>query len=537
MKIIRRIVPSEIVLSGSIHPLLQRIYAARGVRSTDEIDYSLKRLHPYTALKGIERAVELLVTALKAEQRILIVADYDADGATSCALAVRGLRAMGAKQVGYVVPNRFEYGYGLTPEIVTVAISYEPDLLITVDNGIASIEGVREAKRRGLGVVITDHHLPGAALPTADAIVNPNQPGCSFPSKNLAGVGVMFYVLMALRARLRAMGWFQARDLPETNLAELLDLVALGTVADVVPLDGNNRILVAQGLARMRAGYCRAGIRALIKVSGRDLSRLTASDLGFAIGPRLNAAGRLSDMSLGIECLLSEADSAAPEMAKCLDELNRDRRAIEWQMQTQALAILETLTLEHSQDLPFGVCLFDEGWHQGVIGILAARIRERVHRPVIAFAKGHEEEVKGSARSVAGVHIRDVLDAVATRHPGLMTKFGGHAMAAGLSLARRDLEAFQRAFDEEVRRHLSIEALDGTIYTDGALDPADLTLELAEQLRYAGPWGQGFAEPIFDGRFEIVQRRVVADKHLKLLVRAANSVPIEAIAFNTRGED
>ena len=538
MKIIRRLVPSEIALSGSIHPLLQRIYAARGVRSIDEIDYSLKRLHPYTALKGIERAVELLVTALKAEQRILIVADYDADGATSCALAVRGLRAMGAKRVGYVVPNRFEYGYGLTPEIVAVAISYEPDLLITVDNGIASIEGVREAKRRGLGVVITDHHLPGAALPAADAIVNPNQPGCSFPSKNLAGVGVMFYVLMALRVRLRAMGWFQARDLPETNLAELLDLVALGTVADVVPLDGNNRILVAQGLARMRAGYCRAGIRALIEVSGRDLSRLTASDLGFAIGPRLNAAGRLSDMSLGIECLLSEADSAALEMAKCLDELNRNRRAIEWQMQTQALAILETLTLEHSQDLPFGVCLFDETWHQGVIGILAARIRERIHRPVIAFAKGHEEEeIKGSARSVAGVHIRDVLDAVATRHSGLMTKFGGHAMAAGLSLARRDLAAFQHAFDEEVRRHLSIEALDGTIYTDGALDPADLTLELAEQLRYAGPWGQGFAEPIFDGRFEIVQRRVVADKHLKLLVRAANSAPIEAIAFNTRGED
>ncbi|HYY16646.1 MAG TPA: DHH family phosphoesterase, partial [Gammaproteobacteria bacterium] len=324
MKIIRRLVPSEIALSGSIHPLLQRIYAARGVRSADEIDYSLKRLHPYTALKGIERAVEILVTALKAEQRILIVADYDADGATSCALAVRGLRAMGAKRVGYVVPNRFEYGYGLTPEIVAVAISYEPDLLITVDNGIASIEGVREAKRRGLGVVITDHHLPGAALPAADAIVNPNQPGCSFPSKNLAGVGVMFYVLMALRARLRAMGWFQARDLPETNLAELLDLVALGTVADVVPLDGNNRILVAQGLARMRAGYCRAGIRALIEVSGRNLSRLTASDLGFAIGPRLNAAGRLSDMSLGIECLLSETDSAALEMAKCLDELNRD---------------------------------------------------------------------------------------------------------------------------------------------------------------------------------------------------------------------
>jgi single-stranded-DNA-specific exonuclease len=537
MKIIRRIVPSEIALSGSIHPLLQRIYAARGVRSADEIDYSLKRLHPYTALKGIETAVELLITALKAEQRILIVADYDADGATSCALAVRGLRAMGAKRVGYVVPNRFEYGYGLTPEIIAVAISYEPDLLITVDNGIASIEGVREAKQRGLGVVITDHHLPGATLPAADAIVNPNQPGCSFPSKNLAGVGVMFYVLMALRARLRAMGWFQARDLPETNLAELLDLVALGTVADVVPLDSNNRILVAQGLARMRAGYCRAGIRALIKVSGRDLSRLTASDLGFAIGPRLNAAGRLSDMSLGIECLLSEADSAALEMAKCLDELNHNRRAIEWQMQTQALAILETLTLEHSQDLPFGVCLFDEGWHQGVIGILAARIRERVHRPVIAFAKGHEGEIKGSARSVAGVHIRDVLDAVATRHPGLMTKFGGHAMAAGLSLARRDLAAFRRAFDEEVRRHLSIEALDGTIYTDGALDPADLTLELAEQLRYAGPWGQGFAEPIFDGRFEIIQRRVVADKHLKLLVRAANSAPIEAIAFNTRGEN
>lgn len=537
MKIIRRPVPLGVQLDLPLSPVLQRIYAARGVKSADELDYSLKHLHPYILLKGIEEAVELLVKALKEQARILIVADYDADGATSCALAIRGLRAMGAQHVGYVVPNRFEYGYGLTPEIVAVAASAEPDLLITVDNGIASIEGVKEAKRRGFSVLITDHHLPGETLPGADAIVNPNQPGDSFPSKNLAGVGVMFYVLMALRSRLRTMGWFAIQGLAEPNLAELLDLVALGTVADVVALDYNNRILVAQGLSRMRAGCASPGIRAIVQVANREPAQLTGSDLGFAVGPRLNAAGRLSDMSLGIECLLAQDESAALQMAGRLNELNQDRRAIEGQMQEQALAILETLTLKDGLDLPFGVCLFDESWHQGVIGILAARIRERIHRPVIAFAAGSEEEIKGSARSVTGVHIRDVLDRVATAHPGLITKFGGHAMAAGLSLQRRHLEAFSLAFDQEVQRHVSMEELQGTLYTDGELSPEDLCLEVAELLRNAGPWGQGFAEPLFDGEFEVMVRRVVADKHLKLVLRAPNSHPIEAIAFNTLGEE
>lgn len=537
MRIIRHPVPCGVQLSDTLPPVLQRIYAARGVKSVGELDYSLKRLHPYAHLKGIEAAVDLLVEALRKQKHILIVADYDADGATSCALAIRGLRAMGAQQVGYVVPNRFEYGYGLTPEIVAVAARQKPDLLITVDNGIASIEGVKEARRRGFGVLITDHHLPGTTLPGADAIVNPNQPADPFPSKNLAGVGVMFYVLMALRTRLRTKGWFATKGLPEPNLAELLDLVALGTVADVVPLDHNNRILVSQGLCRMRAGRASPGIRAMVRVANRDLTQLTANDLGFAVGPRLNAAGRLSDMSLGIECLLTEEESAALHMAERLNELNQDRRMIEGQMQEQALAILATLALKDGLDLPFGVCLFDESWHQGVIGILAARIRERIHRPVIAFAAGDKEEIKGSARSVMGVHIRDVLDRVATAHPGLITKFGGHAMAAGLSLHRRHLEAFSTAFDQEVQRHVSIEELQGTLYTDGELSPEDLSLELAQQLRNAGPWGQGFAEPLFDGEFEVMDRWVVADKHLKLILRANNSPPIGAIAFNTVGEE
>jgi single-stranded-DNA-specific exonuclease len=537
MRIIRRPVPLNVQLSDTLPPVLQRIYAARGVRSVEDLDYSLKHLHPYTCLKGIEAAVDLLVTALKEQRHTLIVADYDADGATSCALAIRGLRAMGAQKVSYVVPNRFKYGYGLTPEIVDVAAGFEPDLLITVDNGIASVEGVKAAKRRGFSVLITDHHLSGETLPGADAIINPNQPGDAFPSKNLAGVGVMFYVLMALRTHLRMIGWFATKGLPEPNLAELLDLVALGTVADVVPLDHNNRILVAQGLARMRAGYARPGIRAIVRVANRELRQLTASDLGFAVGPRLNAAGRLSDMSLGIECLLAQDESVALLMAEQLNGLNLDRRAIEGQMQEQALAVLETLTLKDGIDLPFGVCLFDQGWHQGVIGILAARIRERVHRPVIAFAAGDGEELKGSARSVTGVHIRDVLDRVATVHPGLITKFGGHAMAAGLSLPRGHLETFSLAFDQEVRRHISVEELQGTLYTDGELSPADLCLEVAEQLRNAGPWGQGFIEPLFDGEFEVMDRRVVADRHLKLTLRAGNSRPIEAIAFNTLGEE
>ena len=510
--------------------MLARLYAARAVQHPDELDLSLERLLPPGALKHMDAAVALLAESVRAGQRILIVADFDADGATSCALAVRALRSMGAHDVRYVVPNRFEYGYGLTPEIVAVAAQQQPDLLITVDNGISSVEGVRAAKALGMRVLITDHHLPGAELPAADAIVNPNQPGDDFPSKNLAGVGVIFYVMLALRAQLRASGWFAEKNIPEPNLARLLDLVALGTVADVVPLDHNNRILVAQGLKRINQGQTVPGIRALLEIAGRDPGKLAASDLGFVVAPRLNAAGRLTDMSLGIECLLTENEAAAFEMAKQLDTLNRERRSIEAGMQEQALEALDKLHLEGS--LPHGLCLFDESWHQGVIGILASRIKDRVHRPVIAFAKANDDEIKGSARSVPGLHIRDALDAVAAHHPGLLNKFGGHAMAAGLSLPRAHFETFRTAFAEEVARHLGADDLTGKVLTDGELLAEDMTMELAQSLRAAGPWGQGFPEPLFDGQFEVLGSRVVGEKHLRLTLRQPQGRSIEAIAFN-----
>jgi single-stranded-DNA-specific exonuclease len=529
----RRIVqrPATARFLPNLHPVLARVYAARHVASSAELEHTLELLQPPGLLKGMEAAVDLLARAIRNGLRLLIVADFDADGATSCALALRALRAMGAREVQFVVPNRFEYGYGLTPEIVAVAAQYQPDVLITVDNGISSIEGVQAAKTLGMQVLITDHHLPAAELPLADAIVNPNQPGDDFPSKHLAGVGVIFYVMLALRSRLRSDGWFAERNVTEPNLARLLDLVALGTVADVVPLDHNNRILVAQGLKRINQGQACPGILALLKAAGRKPGRLAAADLGFVVAPRLNAAGRLTDMSLGIECLLTDSESRAQEIAQELDRLNHDRRAIESEMQNQALAIVQELHLgEHG--LPAGVCLFDPAWHQGVIGILAARIRERVHRPVIAFAPATETEIKGSARSVPGLHIRDVLDAVAARHPGLVSKFGGHAMAAGLSLPRTHFDAFQRAFAEEVARHLDADDLHGEIHSDGTLAADDLTLDLAQQLRAAGPWGQGFPEPMFDGEFEVVNQRVVAEKHLKLYLRAAPGAdPVEAIAF------
>ncbi len=529
----RRIVqrPATARFLPNLHPVLARVYAARHVASSAELEHTLELLQPPGLLKGMEAAVDLLARAIRNGLRLLIVADFDADGATSCALALRALRAMGAREVQFVVPNRFEYGYGLTPEIVAVAAQYQPDVLITVDNGISSIEGVQAAKALGMQVLITDHHLPAAELPLADAIVNPNQPGDDFPSKHLAGVGVIFYVMLALRSRLRSDGWFDERSVTEPNLARLLDLVALGTVADVVPLDHNNRILVAQGLKRINQGQACPGILALLKAAGRKPGRLAAADLGFVVAPRLNAAGRLTDMSLGIECLLTDSESRAQEIALELDRLNRDRRAIESEMQNQALAIVQELHLgEHG--LPAGVCLFDPAWHQGVIGILAARIRERVHRPVIAFAPATEFEIKGSARSVPGLHIRDVLDAVAARHPGLVSKFGGHAMAAGLSLPQTHFDGFQKAFAEEVARHLDEEDLHGEIHSDGTLAADDLTLNLAQQLRAAGPWGQGFPEPMFDGEFEVVNQRVVAEKHLKLYLRAAPGAdPIEAIAF------
>jgi len=522
-------------LPGDLHPVLARIYAARSVTAPEQLEHALDRLLPYHGLMGISQAAALLADAVIAQQRILILGDFDADGATSCALAVRALRLLGVAHVDYLVPNRFEYGYGLTPEIVAVAAQREPDLLITVDNGISSVDGVRAAKAAGMRVVVTDHHLPGEQLPDADAIVNPNQRGDTFASKNLAGVGVIFYVMLALRAQLRERGWFVKRNLAEPNLARLLDLVTLGTVADVVPLDYNNRILVQQGLARLRKAQCCAGIRALLQVSNRRYERVVAADLAFAVAPRLNAAGRLEDMSLGIECLLTDSEDHALALAQRLDELNHDRREIETQMKDQALAALKTLQLNaDSPELPVGLCLFDPHWHQGVIGLLAARVKEKFHRPVIAFAPSSDDEIKGSARSVSGLHIRDALDAVAARHPGLVQKFGGHAMAAGLTLRRADYEAFSLAFDMEVRRHLQPADLRGVLHSDGELRPDEITLDLAQLLRYAAPWGQAFPEPMFDGTFELVQHRVVGERHLKMVLRAPGEKRlIDAIAFNT----
>ncbi|MBD9655172.1 single-stranded-DNA-specific exonuclease RecJ [Pseudomonas sp. PDM12] len=533
MRIESRPLPASLPDLGNLPPLLTRLYAARGVLSAVELEKGLARLIPFTQLKGIEAAVELLVEGLRQRQRMLIVGDFDADGATASTVGLLGLRMLGAAHVDYLVPNRFEYGYGLTPEIVAVALTREPELLITVDNGISSIEGVAAAKAAGLKVLVTDHHLPGHELPAADAIVNPNQPGCSFPSKSLAGVGVIFYVLLALRARLRELGWFSA-ERPEPNLGELLDLVALGSVADVVPLDANNRILVHQGLARIRAGRARPGLRALLEVAGKQYGRITSTDLGFILGPRLNAAGRLDDMSLGIECLLCEDEALARDMAVQLDQLNQDRKAIEQGMQREALAQLKDLPVEN---LPFGLCLFEADWHQGVIGILASRLKERYHRPTIAFADAGEGMLKGSARSVPGFHIRDALDAVASRHPGLISKFGGHAMAAGLSLPAEHFETFAKAFDEEVRRQLCEDDLTGRLLSDGVLSIDEFNLPLARELRNAGPWGQHFPEPLFHGAFQLVQQRIVGERHLKVVLKSeCGSLQLDGIAFGVDRE-
>lgn len=532
-KIIQREIRSGKQLPDDIHPVLRRVYAARAIESIDELDYSLDTLLPPSLLGGMDAAVALLQLAITDRQRIMVVGDFDADGATSCALSLRALRALGASDVQYLVPNRFEYGYGLTPEIVAVAAKQRPDLIMTVDNGISSIDGVAAASERGIRVLITDHHLPGEQLPAADAIVNPNLPDGAFPSKNLAGVGVAFYVMLALRIQLRASGWFKTAGLAEPNLGTLLDLVALGTVADVVPLDRNNRTLVHQGIARIQAGRCVPGIQALLEIAGRNRQRLVAADLGFTVGPRLNAAGRLDDMSVGIECLLTDDLMRARDMAAQLDGMNRDRKDIESDMQAQALDVIAGLDLQ-DEDLPLGLCLFDADWHQGVIGILAARIKERFHRPVIAFARSAAGEIKGSARSVTGLHIRDALDAVATRHPGLIDKFGGHAMAAGLSLAEEHYAAFAAAFVAEVERHLSAADLTGVIYSDGQLSAGELSLETAQLLRDASPWGQGFPSPLFDGDFRVVSQRIVGEKHLKLTLQPAQGEGrIDGIAFNT----
>ncbi|MFQ5487566.1 MAG: single-stranded-DNA-specific exonuclease RecJ [Gammaproteobacteria bacterium] len=523
----------QLAAASDLHPVLARAYALRQVMMPQEVQYRLQHLMPVDQLKGQEEAVELLCRVLAADGHILVVGDFDADGATSCALVLRALRSMGGR-VSYLVPNRFEYGYGLTPEIVAVAAARQPDLIVTVDNGISSVAGVAAAARRGIPVLVTDHHLPGAQLPPAAAIVNPNQPGDAFPSKHLAGVGVIFYLMMALRTRLRDNGWFSGRAMETPNLAALLDLVALGTVADVVPLDFNNRILVAQGLARIRRDHCCAGIRALLQVAGRERGAISAADLGYALGPRLNAAGRLQDMSLGIECLLCDDDGRALELARELDGLNRERRRIETQMKDEALTHLAQLGLAEDEALPRGLCLYHAQWHQGVVGILAARIKERLHRPVIVFARCGDGELKGSARSVPGLHIRDVLDEVAARHPQLIAKFGGHAMAAGLSLREDNYEAFCKAFDETVCGHLQEEDLQGLVISDGELAVGELNLDTAMALREGGPWGQAFPEPVFDGVFEVLDRRVVGEHHLKLrLAHPEGGPPLDAIAFNT----
>lgn len=530
MRIEQRPLPAILPDLGDIPPLLTRIYAARGVQNAAELEKGLARLLPTHLLKGMDKAVQLLAHALEQRQRILIVGDFDADGATASCVGMLGLRMLGAAHVDYLVPNRFDYGYGLTPEIVAVALQRQPDVLITVDNGISSLEGVAAAQAAGLTVIVTDHHLPGAELPTADAIVNPNQPGCEFPSKALAGVGVMFYVLLALRAHLRGTGWFEQQGIKEPNLAELLDLVALGSVADVVPLDANNRILVHQGLARIRAGRSRPGIRAILEVARRDYRRLVSTDLGFIVGPRLNAAGRLDDISLGIECLLCDDYDGAMQRAQQLDQLNQDRKQIEQGMQREALVQLKDLPLDN---LPFGLCLFEPEWHQGVIGILASRMKERYHRPVIAFADAGEGQLKGSARSIPGLHIRDALDAVAARFPQLISKFGGHAIAAGLTLEQVHYEAFAKAFDAEVRRQLTADDLTGRIYSDGSLAAHEFDMQLAQQLRHAGPWGQRFPEPLFHGDFKIISQRLVGEKHLKLVLQSTKNAPsVDAIAFN-----
>lgn len=516
---------------SDLHPLLARVYGGRGIRSTVELDLGLERLLPPANLRSVDRAAGLLADALAEQRHILIVGDFDADGATSTALAVSALREFGAHHVDYLVPNRFEYGYGLTPEIVALAARDHPDLIITVDNGISSLEGVIAAREAGIATLITDHHLAGRELPAADVIVNPNQPGCDFASKNLAGVGVIFYVMLSLRAELRRRGWFEHRK--EPNLGRYLDLVALGTVADVVPLDHNNRILVAAGLARLRAGQGRTGIRALLEVAGRPHRNLVASDLGFALGPRINAAGRLDDMSIGIECLLSEEPGQARRLAATLDQLNKDRRNIEQGMQEEAMQLLAKLDIGSDNDPPVAMTLYQAGWHQGVIGILASRIKDRLHRPTIAFADGDAGEIKGSARSIPGIHIRDILDAVATRHPGLIHKFGGHAMAAGLTIGRDHYPDFARAFVEEVSRHAEDVHLQAVIESDGELGPGDFQLELATELRFAGPWGQHFPEPVFDGRFLVVSQRLVGDRHLKLVLSPpGGSQLLDAIAFN-----
>lgn len=511
--------------------LLQRIYTGRGLVSKNDLSRELTALLPYKGLKNIELAAQRLVQALDKQQRVIIVGDFDADGATSSALAVSALRAFGLDDVDFIVPNRFHFGYGLSPEIVDVANEREPDLIVTVDNGISSVAGVQRARDYGIDVIITDHHLAGDSVPEDCIIVNPNQPGDNFESKNMAGVGVIFYVMLALRAALSECGWFAESDITCPNMAQYLDLVALGTVADVVPLDKNNRIMVFHGIARMKAGKARPGILALIDIAGRKYEQVRAADLGYVIGPRLNAAGRLDDMSLGINCLLEPNYQSALAFGKELDELNVQRRALAEEMETEAFAAVDALDLE--KNTPFGVCLYEPHWHQGIVGLVAARVKERLHTPVIAFAKESKGMLKGSARSVSGLHIRDALDHLAKKNPHLISKFGGHAMAAGLAIAEKDFKEFAKAFNEVVSDLVDQQRLAAELLTDGPLSSEYFTLETAQMLRQAGPWGQNFPEPLFDGNFSIIEQRLVGRNHLKMLLMSDDcDYCIDAIAFN-----
>mgnify|MGYP001347693629 FL=1 len=518
-------------LSSDLHPVIDRIYRGRNIANLDDLENGLKGLTHFNVLKGMPQAAQILANAVVQNKRIIIVGDFDADGATSTSVCILALRAMGYQNVDFLVPNRFDFGYGLSVPIVDEAAKQRAEVIVTVDNGISCIDGVTHAKSLGMQVVVTDHHLPGDVLPPADAIVNPNQPGCEFPSKNLAGVGVAFYIMLALKAELQQQGHFERAGLAPPNLASLLDIVAVGTVADVVVLDKNNRILVHQGLQRIRAGKCRPGIKALVEVANRDCAHLTSTDLGFVVGPRLNAAGRLDDMSQGIACLLEDETIQARMIAAELDALNKERREIETGMKAQAEIVLEQMALDEG-DMPSALVVYREDFHQGVIGIVAGRLKEKYLKPVIAFAHQDDEIIKGSARSIPGVHIRDVLDEVNTRYPGVIEKFGGHAMAAGLSLPVAKLQDFERAFVDIARAHMA--KLDGNhaLLSDGDLSSKELCLPFAHLLRQAGPFGQGFESPLFDGEFALLDQRLVGQKHLKMVLKSDGANEVDAIAFN-----
>jgi single-stranded-DNA-specific exonuclease len=542
-QIVRRAKVNDNHLPNQLHPLIKQIYASRGIENATELELNVSQLCAIESLKGINQGCQVLHQALIENKNIAIIGDFDADGATSTALMMEALRLFGSENYQFIVPNRFLYGYGLTPEIVEIAADKGAELLITVDNGISCVAGVTKAKSLGLGVIVTDHHLPGMILPDADAIINPNQVGCDFPSKSLAGVGVAFYFMMAMRKYLREKNWFVDKQILEPNIAQLLDLVALGTVADVVSLDNNNRILVEQGLKRIRAGVTRPGIQALLEIAGKDQKKIVASDFGFALGPRINAAGRLDDMSYGINCLLAKDLASARVMAADLDDLNKSRREIEQGMQQEAEQVLKSLKFS-DDNLPHAISLFQNDWHQGVIGIVAGRLKEKFHRPSIVFAGTSNDtsienretteksaEIKGSARSIPGLHIRDLLEHIDTQHPNIIIKFGGHAMAAGLSIIEDNFEKFQQLFNQYAEQWLSSDDLKGTISSDGELPTQEMTLGFAQLLRDSGPWGQNFIEPLFDDKFKLVQQRIVGHKHLKLVVEKNGKV-FDAIAFN-----